>query len=444
MLDSRTSPRLGRGKRVLFLGITFLLLWGLAEVASFAILCGLRATVVTPGQMQEERDRVRHAVRRNVRSKNEPGRLMAQMLQAEVVHPYLGFVVDPSRKADVSHNGVSVNEHGLWSRGEFLKERDPGRVVVGIFGGSVAFWFSLQGVDRLTETLREDERFADKEFEFVRMTWGGYKQPQQLVGLHYFLTLGAHFDLIVNLDGFNEVALSTTENLAFGVHEAFPRSWHWRVSETTDPEVRRLMGLVVYARDRRRMLAARFSKAPLRYSFASNLVWKAFDRRAAARVSSTLLRIRKEESALAGETRPFVETGPFHEPASDDEAFDRIVAQWRRASILMHHTCEGLDIPYFHFLQPNQYLPGSKPMGAEERAIAYLEEHPHHATVRAGYPKLIAAGDELAAAGVRFHDLTQVFADVEEPLYIDTCCHLGERGNEILGEVIGQAILSDG
>ena len=45
--------------------------------------------------------------------------------------------------------------------------------------------------------------------------------------------------------------------------------------------------------------------------------------------------------------------------------------------------------------------------------------------------------------GVNFHDLTMIFANKVEPIYIDTCCHFNKTGNEILGTVIGQAIIQD-
>jgi hypothetical protein len=39
----------------------------------------------------------------------------------------------------------------------------------------------------------------------------------------------------------------------------------------------------------------------------------------------------------------------------------------------MRALCRGNGIPFFVFLQPNQYLPGRKPMGREEQAVAILD-----------------------------------------------------------------------
>ena len=59
----------------------------------------------------------------------------------------------------------------------------------------------------------------------------------------------------------------------------------------------------------------------------------------------------------------------------------------------------------------------------------------------AAYPLLQEAGVALAAEGVRFHDLTAVFADHPESIYIDTA-HVNRLGGQILAEAIEAAIAS--
>ncbi len=40
-------------------------------------------------------------------------------------------------------------------------------------------------------------------------------------------------------------------------------------------------------------------------------------------------------------------------------------------------------------------------------------------------------------------DLTGVFAGHAEPLYIDVCCHVGERGNALVADLIFDTIRRD-
>jgi hypothetical protein len=54
----------------------------------------------------------------------------------------------------------------------------------------------------------------------------------------------------------------------------------------------------------------------------------------------------------------------------------------------------------------------------------------------AGYPGLIEAGKRLPARGVDFTDLTQLYANVPEPIYIDDCCHVNGHGQDLVAQRI--------
>src|SRR5262249_60367433 len=99
---------------------------------------------------------------------------------------------------------------------------------------------------------------------------------------------------------------------------------------------------------------------------------------------------------------------------------------------------------YFHFLQPNQYVPGSKTLGDEERRHAYVRGHPGQKHVEAGYPLLVREGENLAARGVSFTGLTMLFADRAEATYADPCCHLDSRGEELIAERMAKGIAEAG
>ena len=120
----------------------------------------------------------------------------------------------------------------------------------------------------------------------------------------------------------------------------------------------------------------------------------------------------------------------------------RTVSVWRRSSLQMARLCESLGTPYFHFLQPNQYVPDTKPMDAAEAHVALRDDAPTRRPVESGYPALREAGAALASEGVAFHDLSGVFREVAEPVYVDDCCHLDALGNELLGAAIGRIMAS--
>jgi len=114
------------------------------------------------------------------------------------VHPYFGYVYLPDRGAEL--HGFYVNNHAFAQSAAYVKENPqccdfPARrvakrdFIVGIFGGSVAASFAV--------TAQQAGDFQPIEGSNVRIlnfASGGYKQPQQLLVLSYFLSLGQTFD----------------------------------------------------------------------------------------------------------------------------------------------------------------------------------------------------------------------------------------------------------
>jgi hypothetical protein len=106
----------------------------------------------------------------------------------------------------------------------------------------------------------------------------------------------------------------------------------------------------------------------------------------------------------------------------------------------MSILCAGYGIRYLHFLQPNQYLPGSKTLTEEERRTAYDQNVADTQRVATAYPMLSARGRDLRTQGVNFIDLSMLFAQEARSVYSDTCCHLNALGNGQLAQAIAQAI----
>jgi hypothetical protein len=108
----------------------------------------------------------------------------------------------------------------------------------------------------------------------------------------------------------------------------------------------------------------------------------------------------------------------------------------------MDGTCRANGITYLHFLQPNQYVPDSKPMGPAEQETALFKgpDYGFKIAAQAGYPLLMVKGRNLKQGGIHFMDLTTVFKDIDEPLYEDTCCHVNKHGNDLIARKIAEQI----
>ena len=356
-----------------------------------------------------------------------------------VAHPYLGFALNPEHESAPhrAYRGIPISEHGFIDDGPAVVSRSDDEVVLGVFGGSVAFFVSIDGLEALAAELRKSPALANKKLRVVRVTQGAYKQPQQLLALNYLLALGAHFDVVVNLDGFNEVALPRVENEPRGVHPSFPVFWAQLARAGLDPAEQERVCRAGELQRERRELAESFSTAVLRYSFTWNLLWRYQD----LELHRELLEQLNESSrSRAPRQRHYGAQGPKREPQKHDVELAEQVALWKRSSEQMHGVCESRGVRYFHFLQPNQYFEGSKVLTEEERRVAYREDSPYRAPAAMGYPMLVEAGRQLVAAGVEFHDLSGLFEDVRETIYSDTCCHVNEQGNRMLAGAVGRAV----
>jgi len=335
----------------------------------------------------------------------------------EVLHPYVGYVPGPGGDGAAGSLGFAAREP--------IQRRAADRVIIAVVGGSIAH-------------LAELPAFRGRTFVPLNLAVAGYKQPQQLMTVVYLLALGGELDIVVNLDGFNDVTMHPTENAAKAVSPHYPRRWDQRVEGLFQGGTLRLMLERAQTEQRRASLAASFSAWPWRLSNMANVIYLALDRRLEQRQAAT---DRELLGAPAdGSTIP---SGPRMTFASDREMYQHLAELWQRSSLQLARLAEANGIRYYHFLQPNQYLAGAKPMGAAERAQALVAGHPYQRAVESGYPLLQRAGRILEERGVRFTDLTAVFGGRPEPIYFDSCCHVNEHGNAILADQMFQAIRRD-
>jgi hypothetical protein len=354
-----------------------------------------------------------------------------------VPHPFLGFVYDPESPLLKQHQGrgaMELTEHGFFrlpgpvQKGEALS--------VAVFGGSVAAYFSVDGREALERALAAHPVFRGRPLSIQCFALGGFKQPQMAAALAYLMALGHRFDVVVELDGFNDVVLSFLEHRHKGVYPFYPRDWDRLVERAPDLGEQQRIGLIAYLQGRRARLARRFARPPLSWSVTGSLVWSRLDRRLAAELGAA----RQDLATASRPGNQYRERGPSRRYASEHELLQDIARVWGLSSLQMQRLCAGAGTRYHHFLQPNQYAPGGKPMGARERAAAYLPDHPYRRPAELGYPLLQREGARLRGLGVEFHDLSALFAGIAEPLYADHCCHLNAKGNQLLGEAVGKAI----
>jgi hypothetical protein len=368
-----------------------------------------------------------------------------QQLTVQQLHPYFGFIdkvglAHPSPYSQTSH---SANNFGFGSIYNYpFKKQSPNQFLVGVFGGSVAAIYAFFEMDRqiLATSLKKLPALADKEIIILPFAIGGYKQPQQLLVMNYFLSIGQDLDLAINIDGFNEVALAYL-NYQHGVESSMPSDFillpmvNLATGNLSKEELELTLGII---RAKEGLANANRSLAASRTATGYELAWIQ---------SHYLLQNYREDIAKLDQLR--VAKGrseqtymqiPAGPSVSADQALSEMAERWAKASLMMKQLLDQRNIPYFQFVQPNQYAETPRVFSEKEKAVAFVQNSPFKLGAGKGYPLLLAELGKLQQAGLQAFSAVKNFDEVSEPVYADNCCHYNEAGNTIFCNFIASTI----
>ncbi len=342
-----------------------------------------------------------------------------------VLHPYLGF--DVARESEFLEDVQACG----------AREDSPNRFDVLVLGGSVAQVLAEQECHVLLDALHTVPRLSGVPIAVHSYARGGFKEPQQLIALAYLFSRGFDCDLVVVVDGFNEVALGNY-NAQHDSSPLFPSLRHWAYLTGTglaDPACVDVLVELRTAQKRTERLARLAQHLGCDASAVlGDIVLGALE---PMRSRTVALQERFASAMkLDARTSPTLHGRAF--PADVAARFDGIVANWAQSSISIDAMCRARGIAFLHVLQPNLHDEGSKPLTAEERRTgtawpAWIEG------AREGYPRLRAHGAALREKGIHFVDCSMIFRDVTQSLYYDAG-HFNEAGNVLLARAIAAAL----
>lgn len=398
-----------------------LVIGALAAEVAFRVVLAARGT---PWSASGAADHVRGLASSMTAILPDPRKPLPENLQGHVLHPYFGI-------------DVEANTLELERQAQLFRDGAYDDAFVAVFvGGSVCAITVNEQHERIRAAIAADPRLAGRRVEVINQGRGAFKQPQQATLVVYLLALGWKPDVIVDIDGFNEVALAQA-NVAADVHPLQPMwgSWGLLTAGATDRgrEIQLASACVLVQNEAReyadRVLAQGRTRSALIGHFAVRHLAQLQSRWRAAQQAYT--------EYLSADPASRAARGPHFAPRGD-AAFPQFVASWAECSRSLAALCAERGITYLHVLQPCQVDPGSKPLTPEELAVSDAPK-PWLKGVHAGYPLLRAAGARLAAEGVPFVDLSLVFKDFAETTYTDMC-HFHGRGAELFADAIVAAL----
>lgn len=341
------------------------------------------------------------------------------------IHPYFGFITPPSYA-------------------EFpLKKTSKDQFIIGIFGGSVAqefcdYEFQHQVLARMFQSLPE---FQNREIVLLKFANQAHKQPQQLLTLNYFLSVGQELDMVINIDGFNEVALSYLNNKA-GTEVSMPNDYIYSplaalANKDFSPAQLELSLEVLQLKDRLQNTVNRLRQCWLASCYMLRWAQAKYLLNQYREKSQTFSQLKRE----AGKGS-LVYVKRIDQPLTDPETLERIVDLWFNSSLGMNDVLSARKIPYFEFIQPNQYYSTNRQFSADEKKIAFDENSQYKEGTVKGYPKLLDKVAGLQTSGVKVFNAVNVFDQTREIVYRDNCCHYNNLGNDVFARYIGQSIVT--
>lgn len=362
-----------------------------------------------------------------------------------VFQPYFGYTLRPGREGEFAQTrrwrannfGFQhlIGEDGSYCC-DYPRPRADGEVLVGVFGGSVGSGYALYAelTGGLAQALHRLPGWGGKAIRILNFAQPGFKQPQQLFTYLYFLSIGQRFDLVINIDGFNEV-VTTWRNWDSGVEPSYPAdtlwgAWGRQLEQYNLPYAERGFLLSNYHRITARELRKEAGDCAVAICHFLALARAAYhDWRAAADSAGSLPSLTK---------RSYFPTKTFSPLPPDLDIYRYTAELWRKSSVDMARIARANGTPYLHLLQPNQWFAPAGP---------YRPIDPGHIygwvvePVNKGYAALLSEADSLRRAGVEFVDLTRLFQGrPPREVYADDCCHYTAAGYQMIYQATAAAM----
>lgn len=335
------------------------------------------------------------------------------LMSAHVPHPFWGFHLNPQMKG--------INNLGFDNPDDYPYERKSNEVIVGVFGGSVAEHAApfLRAAFAKAENALVQK--CKREVKLLNFAQGAFRQPSQFHIFSFFLE---KIDIAINIDGFND--------LFFTPSARFPASYPVFTDELfyiTSEKYQKLSLSYRFGQWQHALLKPLVENHTLaRSDLAFEMIKKIF----------YILENKKAKSLEEARTIGIKGAADEFEQSSQPQ---NLIATWKKYILFQDILSLKNTKKSFFFLQPSQYAENSKIFSPEEKKIAFVTEPGELLNRQQGILQLQEATENLAKKGVAIYDYSRLFSGVSDPVFIDDCCHLNQKGNQLLSDAIVKVLL---
>ena len=308
-----------------------------------------------------------------------------------IPHPYYGFISD-SKEIHLNH------EDRLFYKLPSDQQDDDIKIL--ILGGSVATHLSdNNGTENIFQNIINEE-FNTKRFKVFNGAMSAAKQPQQYFKLIYLLLKNYNFELVINLDGFNEFALTKFGNYQYNLPLDYPAAYN----------------SIVYAQSQDRdcvfknnYLSTTVYKLPVIEIFSYYLINKCRNK------ISNFKNISMKKNMNGYES-------------------EKVFTNFINVSNAMSNFLKNKNVSFIHAIQPSHYFKTSKPLSKLEKENFMTLEDAYGKEIDFFYSLLDDNIEEFKNSN--FTDLRKIFMNNSETLFRDSCCHLNNEGMEKISKAI--------
>lgn len=363
-----------------------------------------------------------------------------------ILHPYLGFVYDEHARIRLQFSDVEYapNNLGIFSPYDYpFKKTSNDQFIIGVFGGSVAMYYGFYELENhvLVSALKQLPYFKNKQIIVLPFASGSYKQPQQLLELNYLASLGQDFDLVINVDGYNETALAYLNNKS-GLDASMPSVEMFGplvqlANRNFSLDQLSLSLQILQLKEELRDTRTRLFKCRLATCYTFR--W--------AQLRYFLYQYQKKSAAFNSLTRnqnagdSLVHLDKHDKPLDDAAVLAEISNVWAKSELSMNDLLTAKRVPYFAVIQPNQYYSTGRKFTDAEQKILNCSTTYTEGVIK-GYPALIAQLDDLKRSGVKVISAVNAFDKVADSVYVDACCHYNQAGNDVFAKFVAEQIVS--